>query len=272
MRCSACGLVFVGYRFDATQQKALYDDADGYRAFAEAERSTPEVHSRHREWTAQIRQQFHLSHEGSAELKPRLLDIGCGAGEFLAVARERGFEVRGQDISTVAAQLATQWNGIRVEIIELSEVAESAAEVVTLIGLLEHVIDPKDVLQQAHRILVSQGLLFIYTPVWGTYDTIATFVARMSGNRFTRPADRRINQWHLQIFPKSTLLQLLRKLGFETLCCEVVCEYNLPVKEYLNSLGITQASVQSMVAKSVRTLINYNLFFRNNMRILALKR
>lgn len=269
LKCRACGLVFVGRIFDAAAQTAFYNEADYYQAFAEAERSVVDMHDRHKAWVDAIRQQLSVFHASDARRQPRLLDIGCGAGGFLAVARERGFDVRGQDISRVAARLALEWNNIHVESIELQQIEANSAEVVTLIGSLEHVTAPRETLQQAHRILVANGLLFIYTPVWGTYDTIATLLARMSRSRFMQPADTRVNHAHLQIFARSTLVELLQRIGFKTFACDAVCEYNLPVREYLNWFGITQPGLQSVALKAAQFLIDHKLFFQNNMRVMA---
>ena len=271
MRCSMCGLFFVGRIFSSVEQQAFYDQDDKYRRFVEAQRSVPEVVARHQEWLDQIELLFPAP--VSKDLSPaRLLDIGCGAGDFLAVARERRFEVYGQDISVPAARLAAEWHGIRVEVRTVEDDPRDAFfDIVTMIGLLEHVIDPKAMLQHAHRLLNSGGCLFIYTPVWGMYDVLASLAARTSYGRFTKPIDRRIHQGHLQIFPRTTLVNLLRDVGLETLACDTVCEYNLPVEKYLKSVGITQSGLQSVAAKVVKALIDRKLFFRNNMRVIARK-
>ena len=99
-----------------------------------------------------------------------LLDIGCGAGDFLAMARKQGFKVYGLELSAPAAKLATEYYNIQVDLQDIADdPREGFFDVVTLIGLLEHVIDPRDMLRHAHRLLSSNGILFIYTPVWGKW-------------------------------------------------------------------------------------------------------
>jgi len=267
--CDECGLVFVDTVLTAVEQQALYSDVDHYRAFAEAERSLQEVHARHRYWLGEIERQFQA---GCRERPIRLLDVGCGVGDLVAAAREHGFQSYGLDISPAAAQLAAEWHGLKIDVRTIKDdPRDGFFDVVTMIGLLEHVLDPVTVLQHAYRLLHPGGMVFVYTPVWGSYDLCTSLLARISGGRLSWLIDRRINQAHLQIFRRSTLLGLLGELGLETLTCAEVCEYNLPVSHYLVSMGLTHPRLQSIVASSVRVLIDRRLFFRNNMCVTAQK-
>lgn len=274
VKCLTCGLVFVDNIFSPSEQQAFYNIQVNYKEFAEAERSSPGVDDRHLEWLDEIKHQID-NMDGSLnnlERKPRMLDIGCGVGDFLVCAERQGFEIYGLEISASAAQLAAEWNGIHVDIREVADDPRTGFfEVITLIGVIEHVLDPNNILLHAHRLLASGGTIFIYTPVWGFYDAMTSFIARVSGGWFTKFIDRRINQAHLQIFSKITLINLLHQLGMETLASKVICEYNLPVKDYLQSLGITHPLIQSLVEKLVKTLIDRKLFFRNNMWVIARK-
>jgi 2-polyprenyl-3-methyl-5-hydroxy-6-metoxy-1,4-benzoquinol methylase len=168
--------------------------------------------------------------------------------------------------------MAGESHGIHVDVAAIEDYPrDQFFDVATAIGVLEHVIDPKSMLTHMHRLLAPGGLMFIYTPVWGMYDVVTSFLARASQGRFTLPIDRRINAFHLQIFPKNTLIRLVQSLGLKIVTCDVVCEYNLPVELYLQSLGINQQRVRKIVTKTSNTLIDRKLFFRNNMRLIAQK-
>jgi 2-polyprenyl-3-methyl-5-hydroxy-6-metoxy-1,4-benzoquinol methylase len=270
VRCERCGLVFVGRGFSNEAQRAFYGNAEDTREFAEAEQSLPEVAERHREWLDQI--QTYLPAVSSGR-KPRLLDIGAGAGDFLAVARDRGFDVHGIEVSAPAARLAREWHGIEVAVGNVKDdLRDGYFDVVTLIGTLEHVVDPAALLRGAGRLVAPGGLLFIYTPIWGIYDRAGSLVARITGGRLSRPIDRRVNRAHLQIFSAETLSRALDDLGMDTLLCDRVCEYNLPVMHYLTSLGVASPRVNAVASAAVKMLIDRKLFFRNNMRVVARRR
>ena len=274
VRCVACGLTFVGKVVSKEEQLAIYSNQESYRAFAATERSVPEVSGRHLEWLAQIQSAAGLpgGRARASQGMPRLLDIGCGAGDFLAAAAQHGFEIHGMDVSAAAAELAAEWHGIHVDVRQIDDdPRDNFFDVVTLIGVLEHVLDPKSTLAHAHRLLAPSGIMFVYTPVWGAYDALASFAARATGGSVARPIDRRINMAHLQILSKRTITTMLQEHGMTMLKYEAVCEYNLPIRHYLQSLGIISLRCQSAAAALAKFLIDRKLFFRNNMRVLAQK-
>lgn len=96
----------------------------------------------------------------------RLLDIGCGIGTFLNMARSEGWDVTGLEPNVSAAQYAVKTYGLNViqgTLNETSFPAESF-DVVTMIQTLEHVPDPMGVLAIAQKILKRNGLIYIEVP------------------------------------------------------------------------------------------------------------
>ena len=273
VKCKMCGLRFIKERIDQHQQAGLYADEATYRDFAEAERSVTAVPRRRLGWSSLLQkaiqpQNFVLQHGR----RPRLLDIGCGVGDFLAVARDAGFEVHGVELSPGAARLAEQYHQLDVRVGDFkSENRYGYFEAITLIGVLEHVRDPSELMSHASRLLAPGGVLLMYTPVWGVYDRISSGLARLTRGHWSRLIDRRINTAHLQIFPQGTLRRLVEANGLEVRQSLTVCEYNLPVHHYLRSIGIESAPLRRLVARGVDMLIDTNLFFRNNQRVLIEK-
>ena len=257
----------------AAQQSALYEDPEAYRHFVEAERSVDAFPKRQQAWARQLSQAIQptLFNDRHGR-RPRLLDIGCGAGDFLVVARDEGFAVDGIELSAAAGALAKEFHHLDVQVGDYrSNQQFGYYEAVTLIGVIEHVLDPVDLVQHAVRLLAPGGQLLIYTPVWGVYDRLTSWLARASGGRWSRFIDRRINAAHLQIFPQYTLRGLLEAHGLTVQDSRRVCEYNLPVRNYLRSMSVGSGVLGQIGAAAIAGLINTNLFFRNNQRILASK-
>ncbi len=270
LKCRGCGLVLIGQEFTTAEQAEYYGNQVHYTDFVNAENSVPEVESRQDGWLDIICEQLETSRPG---LIGRLLEIGCGAGDFLAKARKRSFEVYGTEISSVAVQMAKDQFALDVRLGELTveDWGESHFDALALIGVVEHVADPRQLLIQAWRLLRPGGILLIYTPRYCSYDWVAIATAKTLGGVFCRGMDRRVNQAHLQIFPQRTMNALLHSIGFHTLRSDAVCEYNLPVVEYLKSLGVTRPWILVFASSLVGSMIKRKLFFRNNMCVLARK-
>jgi 2-polyprenyl-3-methyl-5-hydroxy-6-metoxy-1,4-benzoquinol methylase len=96
---------------------------------------------------------------------PRLLDIGCAAGNFLQVAAEQGFEGEGLELNSHYVDYIKQHRSLRVFDKRLDEMAYAPAtfDVVTLWDVLEHIPYPFDTLKQIARILRPGGILALTT-------------------------------------------------------------------------------------------------------------
>ena len=96
----------------------------------------------------------------------RLLDVGAGKGEFLLVAKRRGWEVCGVEPSPGLAAHAQAVQGLPVSSRSLDEAGwpEASFDAVTLNMVLEHVDDPNSLLRSLHRVLAPGGVLFIEVP------------------------------------------------------------------------------------------------------------
>jgi 2-polyprenyl-3-methyl-5-hydroxy-6-metoxy-1,4-benzoquinol methylase len=90
----------------------------------------------------------------------RLLDFGCGFGEFLFTSERFGFEVVGVDRAT--PRIAGALVKVHPSLEDLDEVKQFHA--ITLFEVLEHLDDPAQVLKQLSERLRSGGLLILETP------------------------------------------------------------------------------------------------------------
>ena len=137
----------------------------------------------------------------------RLLDVGCGSGDFLARMRSAGWDARGIDIDETAVALARE-RGLNVELGALGQTSleSESFEAVTLEHVLEHLHDPVSALHECHRILVDGGALYLGTP-----------------NLDSEGHDRFREAWlgldpprHLVVFTARSLLETLESVGFDS--------------------------------------------------------
>lgn len=96
----------------------------------------------------------------------RLLDVGCGAGEFLAAATAVGAVAEGIDFnaSAVAAARARSLSARTEPITELAARAAGEFGVVTALQVLEHIPEPRPFLDGCFRLLRPGGKLVIAVP------------------------------------------------------------------------------------------------------------
>jgi 2-polyprenyl-3-methyl-5-hydroxy-6-metoxy-1,4-benzoquinol methylase len=104
------------------------------------------------------------------KIKPRkLLDFGCGSGDFLEYLREKTPEIsaKGFDYSSDAAKIARS-RGFHVlsgnfpESLNLP--ANSNFDVITMFQVLEHVSEPDNIILKAKNLLKDNGFLIIGVP------------------------------------------------------------------------------------------------------------
>ncbi|MGH8211224.1 MAG: class I SAM-dependent methyltransferase, partial [Steroidobacteraceae bacterium] len=96
----------------------------------------------------------------------RVLDVGCGNGQFLSWAREWQWECHGVEMDAAAAQIARD-RGISILGSQLEELAPEhggSFDAITLSHVIEHVYDPVDVLRRCHQLLKPGGYLWLETP------------------------------------------------------------------------------------------------------------
>jgi SAM-dependent methyltransferase len=142
----------------------------------------------------------------------RLLEVGCGAGEFLAEARAAGYEVWGVEASPAAAAEARRLVPEATVLVgELEAVAARlpAFDVCVLWDVLEHVRDPLRLLHTAHGLLSAEGVLALATP------SLDAWSARLLRHRWMEYKPE-----HLFYFDRNTLQTALFRSGFAAVVME----------------------------------------------------
>jgi len=101
-------------------------------------------------------------------LKPgiRILDVGAGGGEFVALAERRGFRAEGVEPDVDYARYAQRTYGVKIHTGRLSQIGfgDRRFDIVTCSQALEHMRDPLGVLNRIHDLLAPEGHAFIWVP------------------------------------------------------------------------------------------------------------
>jgi SAM-dependent methyltransferase len=134
----------------------------------------------------------------------RILDVGCATGDFLKVARSRGWQVLGADPSAARAQVEAAGIELVGTNVHDVDVKDGSLDAITFWDVLEHVTNPVADLAQARRLLKPGGVLALTVP------DAANFLARVSGRRWF---GYKTAGEHLQFFTNASLRIALQTAG-----------------------------------------------------------
>lgn len=103
---------------------------------------------------------------GAIPARQRVLEIGCGTGEFLARLRTLGHDGVGLEINDKAVRQGVA-AGLDIRLGRIEEFAESnedVFDVVCAFQVLEHVVDPRSFIEASLRCLRTGGLAIFAVP------------------------------------------------------------------------------------------------------------
>lgn len=135
----------------------------------------------------------------------RILDFGCGYGDFLATCSCFGFDGYGIDFSP--ARRSNSRFSILPNLEDLKSLDESKQKfhVITLFEVLEHLAAPLEILESLSNFIVDEGILVLETPDCTNITDIKT------ANDY-----RKINPLsHINGFTSNTLISIAQRAGFD---------------------------------------------------------
>jgi SAM-dependent methyltransferase len=202
VRCRGCDLQLTNPQPSDAELAAIYgpdyvlaaDDSPAHAVIVRSKRATADHY-------------LDLLAAAGAPRSGRLLEVGCGAGNFLLQATRRGFDVTGIEYSPYACARARQTLGGVGRVLqgEIDVVAGEAGafDVVVLCDVIEHVRHPGDFLAKVRATLKPGGLVLIVTP------STASWSARVMGRRWME-----LKPEHLFYFSPATLSRQLAESAF----------------------------------------------------------
>lgn len=210
-KCSSCGLVFVNpCPSEELIQNAYTLPSNEYVSFFQTEDVDMEGYQNgNANWQYDTSKTHMDFIESKIRKTGRILDIGCGSGVLLKVAKDRGWEVAGIDPGDWKQDPQND-RALNIQRCTLSnaQLTDNSFDVIYMGSVLEHLYDPIKSLQEIHQLLKPGGLLYITGLPNIRSWTIIIGIDRWIGNH---------PPGHLLYFSIKTTRFLLNKTGFSNI-------------------------------------------------------
>ena len=167
LECDNCKLLFTTPRPDKFVIGNYYKSED-YLSHNEHKKGlVPWIYNQVKK--VNIRNKYKIACKDFTNAK--LLDFGCGVGDFLYYAQQNGCEITGCDMSEDARKYASEKLGKTiVSPEEIFALPDSTFDVITMWHVLEHIDNLRFQTEQLHRLLKDNGRLVIAVPNYKSYD------------------------------------------------------------------------------------------------------
>ncbi len=232
VRCCGCSLVQVRPLPDAAAIRSMYGDD-----YFEKDYDSCLSEESYFDSFPRLMTRYGALLDAIEALAPRgeLFEVGCAGGYFLKLARERGWRVRGLEITAAGSRHARETLGLDVEqgSFPAPELVVEPADVVYMGHVLEHLRSPAAGIAASAALLRPGGVLVVEVP---SYVDSVYFRAlrrmlpalRVAGwerggllraLKFPRPGEQ-MTPFHLYEFRRRTLTRLLERFGYRVLRTE----------------------------------------------------
>ena len=167
VECDNCKLLFTTPRPDKSVIGNYYKSED-YLSHNEHKKGlVPWIYNQVKR--VNIRNKYKIAGKGLTNAT--FLDFGCGVGDFLHYAQQKGCDIMGCDMSEDARRFASEKLGKTVVTPEeIFALPHSTFDVITMWHVLEHIDNLHFQTEQLHRLLKDDGRLVIAVPNYKSYD------------------------------------------------------------------------------------------------------
>ena len=265
--CRTCGLVWTNPRPSSADMDAYYETT--YRADYKGQAAPPlrkivrgflSAADRRTMLRALLASDRRVRSHGSQRLAGpapeegmRMLDVGCGAGELVYLMRRDGVDASGLEPGIEFAEFARTVLRVPIQTaaVDAATVSGASLDLVTMFHALEHVPDPRSVMNTARGWLKRGGRLVVEVP------NIAALVQAPS---------HQYHYAHLHHFTGSTLGALGEAAGLRLVDTRysgdrgnVLCVFEREDDEPRPPAGLEAEAARTLAALSSHTLVGHYL-------------
>lgn len=165
--CKSCGLLYTEPRPNKEEIGKYYKSKAYYSHQENKKGLIPRLYEAVK--SINLKTKYNLATKGMQ--KGKVLDIGCGVGDFLCIMDKQGWETIGIEPSEEAKEIAEKRLNHKVlKPEDLQNLETQSLDLITMWHVLEHVDDLKEEIHQIERILRPKGRLVLALPNFKSYD------------------------------------------------------------------------------------------------------
>ncbi|QJB56583.1 class I SAM-dependent methyltransferase [Pseudodesulfovibrio sp. zrk46] len=202
VQCNECDIVYVNPVFDDDKYQEIYRSED-YQKIVKRLGEDSHLYRKQRFGAERVSviDKFH-----DPKLPKTLFEVGCSTGFVIEEAIERGWTATGVELNPSAAAFA-QERGLPVVSAPVEEFeADEPFSAVAMYDVLEHLINPMELLNNVVSMMQKGGALYIYVP---NYNSASRQLLGNDNSHFIWPTH------HLTYFTPDTLKGFLERAGLE---------------------------------------------------------
>jgi SAM-dependent methyltransferase len=211
VQCSECALRFHQYILSPewnTRKFECWMSAEAIEQFERSHSGPQTIFERTAHFAQHVAQLEYLTRNLRGANRLKVLDFGCGNGRFIELCSAFGFDAFGVDRS------AARRGSNRAHVFESLADVQDSVHVVTLFEVLEHLDEPRGLLESLAPLLVPGGILVLETPDCTGVDSIES----LHDYAQIHPLE------HINGFTPDTLREFAERVGFRAI--------NMPISHF----------------------------------------
>lgn len=235
VKCKSCGFVFCEKK--PTEQELI----NHYNGYPRNSSISPITIKRYNEL---------LDNFESYRKTNNIIDIGCGDGYFLEIAKQRGWNVYGTEFTDVAIQVCSEKEILMQKgVLNSSNYRSIEFDVVTSFEVIEHINNPKTEVISIKEILRNGGLFYFTTP---NFNSISRLILKEQWICIEYPE-------HLSYYTSKTINHLLISNGLVKLKIETT---GIHINNIIKSFGSNAGKSTGKIEEDLRVKTETKLLFK----------
>jgi 2-polyprenyl-3-methyl-5-hydroxy-6-metoxy-1,4-benzoquinol methylase/predicted RNA-binding Zn-ribbon protein involved in translation (DUF1610 family) len=156
--------------------------------------------------------------------RPRVLDVGCGPGVFIDVARERGLDAAGVELNEQnVADMRARGITVYDRLLDECGLGPGSFDLIALWEVLEHIVEPRPLMTEVARLLSPGGVVLVLVP---NRDALVTRLLQARSNTFVVS--------HVNFFNADSLQELARDCGLTEILRETIVTELGAIRNFLD--------------------------------------